>query len=122
MHRRTRTRFALIAGLLVAAMLGMYACSEMGAFIVVKNSSNLTIADVVLEARGARREIGKLSPGHARLVRLAPLGESDLAVSFTAGGRRIEHAPSGYFENSWLYVVSVEITRDLGVDVRGRIP
>jgi hypothetical protein len=61
-----------------------------------------------------------MAPSRSVTVHVQPRGESGLAVSFVAAGRRVTHAPEGYFEATGGYVVEATVDSTLGVGVRSR--
>jgi YD repeat-containing protein len=83
----------------------------------VTNESGEELTDVGIQGRGFSERLDILGPGQTVEFRVSPRGESGVAISFTARGRRFSTAENGYVENAPGYLVLVKIRGDLTVSV-----
>src|SRR5262245_47404392 len=95
--------------LLVAALLGLAGCGD-STPLSVENRSGVLLESVVVSGSGFTQTLGNLEPGATAKVQIRPHGESGLAVSFIASGKRVALPPGGYFEGGGSYAVAVVVT------------
>ena|SRR4249919_1926920 len=105
-------RFAIC----VLFALVLSACGS-GTPVAFHNQSEHQLEAVELSGSGFKASLGTVAPGKSRTVRVYPAGESGLAVTFLANGRRLSYKPYGYFEGGGSYKVSATVNRDLKVAV-----
>lgn len=105
------------AALLIIGVL-TFACRLGGEPKVrVVNHSTAELRNIVLSGRGFSVKLPSVPPGAIVEAAIAPRGESGLAVSFEAAGRRIAVPEQGYVENFGGYVMTVEVKPDLSVAI-----
>ena len=103
---------------MTSLLLLVLCCGCGGPAVRIHNESAVTLTDVRVSGRGFESAIARIEPGETRAVAVRPKGETGLAVSFIAGGRRFDHPAQGYIEGSPAYVAEIHVKRDLTVEVR----
>jgi hypothetical protein len=106
--------------LLVIATLGLVGCGS-STPLSLQNQSGVLLQSVVVSGSGFTKSLGNLEPGATVTAKIRPHGESALAVSFVASGKRITLPPEGYFEGGGSYAVAVVVTPDLRASVDSRL-
>ena len=89
--------------------------------VFVHNRSGLALENVRLRGSGFSETIPRIEAGETFVLRLAPRGESGLAVAFDAAGEHREVPEQGYFEPRGGYRVRVEIGPDFEVAIDSRL-
>ena len=70
-----------------------------GVHVTVINSGPEPLTEVVVHVTGNEHQIGKLSVGEARTVRVRPTGESHVEISFVDSRQQMHRVNAGgYFE------------------------
>lgn len=106
------TRLAI----LFSVVLILCACRS-GTAVRFENQSGYPLEAVELSGRGFKASLGTVAPGRSLAAQIYPSGETDLAVSFTAKGRRYSYEPQGYFEaGNWR--VSARVDGNLALSVQ----
>ena len=103
--------------LLVAALFCLANCSNPSTRLTVANHSAVPLEQVVVSGSGFRQSLGTIAPGSTSTAAIRPNGESGLAISFNAAGRRSDLPPQGYFEAGGNYAVTAVIGPDLEATV-----
>jgi hypothetical protein len=106
--------------LLVAALLlPLTGCGDelVGPKVVISNGSGHALSNLTLTGSGFVTSIGRLNAGSVESATLHPIGESSLRVTFDVDGRHVDSGEHGYFENSVLYKLAVDVDRDLKVSI-----
>ena len=88
--------------------------------VFVHNRSGETLENFHLRGSGFSETIPRIEAGETIVLRVAPRGESGLAVEFDAAGEHREVPEQGYFEPRGGYRVRVEIGPDLDVAIDSR--
>ena len=111
-----RLRSIQLMAILVSALAG---CGDelRGPEAVVANHSEYALSNVVFSGSGFTTSIGRIPAGSTESVTLHPIGESTLRVTFDVDGKRIDTGERAYFENNSLYTISVDVDRELNVQV-----
>jgi hypothetical protein len=90
-------------------------CSS-GVPVTIANRSGTTLENVVISGSGFSVDIGTMQPDTTRRVTVTARGETGLAISFVALGKKIAIGPRGYFEASgYCASATVDSTLDLAV-------
>ena len=89
--------------------------------VFVHNRSGETLENVRLRGSGFSETIPNIEAGETFVLRVAPHGESGLAVAFDAAGEHWEVPEQGSFEPRGGYSVRVEIGPDLEVAIDSRL-
>jgi len=105
------TRLAIIFSFVVV----LCACGS-GTDVRFKNSSEYPLEAVELSGSGFKASLGTVAPGRSLTAEIYPSGETGLAVSFTAKGRRYTYEPQDYFEAGG-YRVSAKVDGSLAISV-----
>ncbi len=109
------TLSALLAILMLSA-----ACSR-STTISIENRSSMSLESVVIKGSGFSHAMGRIAPQARETAAVVPTGESGLAISFIANGRRVDLPASGYFEGGGRYRVKVVVTPALAATVEAEL-
>jgi hypothetical protein len=90
--------------------------------VFVHNRSGVALESIWLHGSGFSETISRIEVGETFVLRVAPRGESGLAVEFYAGGEHRKVPQQGSFEPRGGYRVRVEIGPDLEVAIRSSAP
>jgi hypothetical protein len=106
---------------LLAAIVAVLAtgCGDelLGPRVVVRNHSGRDLEGVLLSGTGFTTSIGLIAAGSSESATLHPIGESSLRVTFDVDGTPVDSGNQGYFENSSLYAIAVDIDSSFKVTV-----
>jgi hypothetical protein len=117
-----RAHSGLMLLLLVCISLALGGCArDASTRVEVVNHSGQVLTEISLAGSGFSAAIERLDPGETAWLRVEPVGESGVAASFTAGGRRYGAPAQGYFEPGGGYRVTVTIRADLSADVESNL-
>ena len=89
--------------------------------VFVHNRSGEALENVRLSGTGFAQTIPRIQAGETFVLRVAPRGESGLAVAFDVAGEHREVPEQGYFEPRGGYSVRVEIGPDFEVAIDSRL-
>ena len=89
--------------------------------ITIHNNSGTTLHSVVVSGRGFSLAIPMIEPSTSTTVRVRPVGESDLFLSFDASGRQVSKGDLAYIEASGGYRVYVEVGPEFDVTAKGSL-
>ncbi len=89
--------------------------------VFVHNRSGEALESVRLSGSGFSETIPRIEAGETFVLRVAPRGESGLAVAFDVAGEHREVPEQGFFEPRGGYRVRVEIGSDLEVAIDFRL-
>ena len=105
--------------LAVTLLLSLAGCGDelIGPRVLISNHSDRVLDNVTLSGVGFVTSIGRIAAGSDESATLHPTGASSLRVTFDSGGQHFDSGEHGYFENSVLYRVSVDIDRDLKASI-----
>jgi hypothetical protein len=94
-------------------------CSS-GVPVTVANRSGTTLESVVISGSGFSVDLGTMQQDTTRRVKVTVRGESGLAISFVAQGKKVAIEPRGYFEGSG-YCASATVDSTLDLAVRSEL-
>ncbi len=115
----TRSLLAFATLVLVVAILAIGLPKNPVVF--VHNRSGELLANVRLRGSGFSETIPRIEAGETFVLRVAPRGESGLAVAFDVAGEHREVPEQGYFEPRGGYRVRVDIGPDFEVAIDSRL-
>ena len=90
--------------------------------VFVHNRSGVALENIWLHGSGFSETIPRIEAGETFVLRVAPRGESGLAVEFDAAGEHRKVPKQGRFDPRGGYRVRVEIGPDLEVAINARLP
>ena len=106
--------------LLFLALFCISGCSR-STPLSVENRSGVLLQSVVVSGSGFTEELGDIQPGATATVDVRPIGESNLAIAFTASGNRVSPPADTYFEGGGRYYVAVAVTPSLEAAVDSQL-
>ncbi len=89
--------------------------------VFVHNRSGVALENIWLHGSGFSETIPRIEAGETFVLRVAPAGESGLAVAFDAAGEHRKVPEQGRFEPRGGYRVRVEIGPDLEVAISSQL-
>ena len=115
----TRSLLAFATLALVVAILAIG--FPKNPIVFVHNRSGMALENVRLHGSGFSETIPRIEAGETFVLRVAPRGESGMAVAFDAAGEHREFPEEGYFEPRGGYRVRIEIAPELEVAIDSRL-
>ena len=103
--------------LLLCMLFSAVGCKQ-GAKLTVINDSKATLENVVASGEGFTEFLGSIPQGNQRHATIQPTGESSLKLEFDVDGKHFASEPSGYFEASGHYKLTVTVRSDFSVTVK----
>ena len=104
-------RFPFLCVILLA--LWLTACEYPYARVEVVNESKWDLKEIVVAGSGFSDTVPVLRPGDSHILRVHPVGESGISLTFRSGAEQITTPEKGRFKRS--YNVQVRITPENGV-------
>lgn len=106
--------------LLIVAIWLLSGCTD-STPLSVENRSGVSLQSVVVSGSGFSQVLGSIEPGATVKSHIRPSGESGIAISFIASGKRVALPADGYFEAGGRYSVTVVVTPRLGASVDSQL-
>ncbi len=109
--------FAALALVVAILILG----TPKNPVVFVHNRSGVALENIWLHGSGFSETISRIEAGETFVLRVAPRGESGLAIEFDAAGEHRKVPKQGRFEPRGGYRVRVEIGPDLEVAISSQL-
>lgn len=109
--RHVKVPIILVALVVVPCVVVFALIQTRGVRVTITNNGPHALTDIVAHVTGNKHPVGDLAVGKSRTVRVLPISESHLELTFRDHlGRHHEINAGGYFENAYHGTIEVEIT------------
>jgi hypothetical protein len=112
-------RAVCVAGLLCAVLAALAGCSRSRTEIVIDNRSSTTLSNVWILSEHFAQSAGTMVPGMSIRMTVAPPGKSRAALSFEAGGKKINVDGAQSFDLDLGRSLLLTVGNDLNVTASG---